>query len=355
MSAERHAWVFRAALIVSLALLVYMSLPFLAVLLTVLVLTVVSWPIHERLAARVGRIPSALLTTAGIIGVVLGPTGIALWLGLGEAWDAAEELLAWVESGGMRQLSRSLEAQLAITPSIAAILREEQLTEWLGAMTEQALQRAVQEAAARATSALGVLLQGLTQLMVGLTSWVALYLEGPRLLAAVRRVGLLSDDYTDRLLVRFSQFAHSVIVGMMVTASSQGIVASFGFWLVGAERVALLGILTAFLSQFPIIGSAVVWVPVAASLASGGRYGAALFVAIWSIALTTSVDNLLKPLVYHEGLDVHPVLVILSLLAGMTSFGPAGVLIGPLLLVLFLTLWTLYDRDVLASRPDQTP
>lgn len=350
MSTERHAWAFRAAIVASFALLVYMFLPFLTVLLTALVLTVVSWPLYARLSQKIGRIPGALLTTALITLVVLGPTGLAVWLGLQEAWDAAEELISWVEQGGLDRLQQTIEGWLSVAPPLLDLLRNGASTDWIETTVLQALQDALQSAARQATGAIGLLLQALTQVMVGLASWVALYLEGPRLLLAVRRAGLLPDEYIDRLLIRFSHFAHSVILGMMVTATSQGAVASFGFFVVGAERVALLGILTAFLSQFPIVGSAVVWLPVAASLAASGRYVAALFIVIWSIALTASVDNLLKPLIYHEGLDVHPLLVLLSLLAGMTTFGPAGVLVGPLLLVLFLTLWTLYDRDVLTPR-----
>jgi predicted PurR-regulated permease PerM len=96
----------------------------------------------------------------------------------------------------------------------------------------------------------------------------------------------------------------------------------------------------------PLVGSAVIWVPVTVGFAVEGLWGRALFVALWSLLLTASVDNLVKPVLFRQGLDVNPIIVLLSLLAGLTTFGPAGVLVGPLLVVVFLTLWTLYERDL---------
>lgn len=59
--------------------------------------------------------------------------------------------------------------------------------------------------------------------------------------------------------------------------------------------------------------------------------------------LTASVDNVVKPFIYRQGLSVHPVLVLLSLLGGLITVGPTGLLVGPLVLVTFLALLRFHD------------
>jgi predicted PurR-regulated permease PerM len=333
---------FRSALIASFALLVYMFLPFFGVLLTVCVLVVVTWPMYARLARSVGNVAGAVLTTVLLFVLIVGPTSALVWLGIRQAAESTQELLVYVSAGGIERSIQGLQEQFpAVRPLLA---RLPQVEVW----TEELLQTAAREAGSFLTSAVQILAEGSVGLAVALASMIALYLEGPKLLANTRRIGLLSEEYLDQLFETFQQFATNVIVGMFATTTSQGLVAAFGFWLAGVERVTLLGFLTAVLSQVPIVGSAVVWVPVTVQLAVEGRYVSALFVAVWSVALTASVDNLLKPLVYGTGLQVHPILVLLALLAGLTTFGPGGVLVGPLAVVMFVTLWTLYDRDVLS-------
>lgn len=335
--------IFRGALLASFALLVYMFLPFFAVLLTVSVLVVVTWPVFRRLAARIGRVPAAILTTTTLFVVILGPTGTLVWFGIRQAAESAQEWVAFVGSGGLDRMVDQLEAQV---PALSPLLqRMPNVDQWASSV----LQSAAGQVGAWVSAIVQFVAEGAIHVLVGLASMLALYIEGPKLLANFRRIGLLPDEYLNHMFDVFRQFAQNVIVGMFATTASQGLVAALGYWLAGVDRVALLGFLTAVLSQFPIIGSLVVWLPVTIQLVVNERYGAATFVAIWSLALTGTVDNFLKPIVYQSGLKVHPILVLIALLAGLTTFGPGGLLVGPLALVLFLTLWTLYDRDVLQA------
>ena len=344
MSEPDHApRVFRVALLASFGLLAYMFLPFVAILLTAAVLVVVTWPLFARLGKRIGRGPAAVVTTLALVVVILGPTAALVWLGVREAAQAAQELGAFVAAGGLDQARNDLEAAV---PALRPVLSE------LPAVDE--VLRPILEYVAGAlagwlTSLVQAVAQSAIHLMVGIASMIALFTDGPKLAANLKRAGLLRESYLDHLFVVFRQFAQNVIVGMFATAASQGLVSALGFWLAGAPRVALLGILTAVLSQFPVVGSLVVWPPVALQLLASGRYIAAGFVVVWSLALTGTVDNLIKPFVYQTGLNVHPLLLLIVLLAGLISFGPTGLLLGPLALVLFLTLWTLYDRDVLGG------
>jgi predicted PurR-regulated permease PerM len=319
-----------------------MFLPFVAVLLAALVVVVVSWPLYAAVARRIGDIPAAVLTTLGLVVMVLVPGTIVVWLGAREALDAADQLVLFVTSGELEARLAGLEGQLREL----GLLGDRHLFDLAGELARDTLGAAAQSVVGQVTGALTLVVGGSIQVIVGLAGTVTLYLEGPRLIAAVRRAGMVREAVLERLLQRFAQFAHNVVLGMLATTLAQSTVAALGFWLAGAPRVALLAVLTALFSQVPLVGSSVVWVPVALGMVAEGSWGRGLFVALWSGLLTASVDNLVKPILFRQGLDVNPLLVFLSLLAGLTTFGPAGVLVGPLMLVVFLTLWTLYERDL---------
>lgn len=343
MADDNAPRIFRGALVASFALLAYMFLPFIPVLLTVSVLVVVTWPVFSRLADRIGRAPAAVVTTTGLIVVILGPTATLVWFGIREAADAAQELVVLVSSGGLDVARRDLEVQF---PALAPVLaRMPDVDVWAGQLAQAAAGRV----GGWVTGAVQAVAQGAVHFIVAIASMLALYVEGPKLGANLKRAGLLREGYLDHVYEVFRQFAQNVVVGMFATAASQGLVAALGYWLAGVPRVALLAILTGILSQFPVVGSLVVWLPVTVQLAVNERYGAALFVAAWSLALTGTVDNVIKPFVYQTGLNVHPIVILIAMLAGLTSFGPSGLLLGPLAVVLFLTLWTLYDRDVIGA------
>ncbi|MEQ1565045.1 MAG: AI-2E family transporter [Myxococcota bacterium] len=344
---DPHQRLFRTGLLLSFLSLVYMFLPFVAVLLTAAVLVAVSWPVFAWLSSRIGPIPAAILTTIGQITIVLVPATLMVWTGIREGVEAVEGGLEFVGAGGIDRAVVALEAWLSNLPGAQKFVHDLEVGALADAWSREALGTAAQRAGGWVTGAVQMLAAASIHLVVGLATMLVLYLQAPALLAAVRRTHWLPQEYLDRLFEVFGQFSRSVILGMLATTIGQGLVAALGFWLFGAPRVALLGMLTAVLSQVPFVGSAVVWVPASIGLALDGHGWRAAGLAVWSLVLTGSVDNVLKPLVYQQGTRVYPPLVLLSLLAGMTTFGPSGVLVGPLLLVLFMTLWTLYDRDVL--------
>ena len=177
-----------------------------------------------------------------------------------------------------------------------------------------------------------------------------LYATGPRLVDGLRDLLPIDDAYVDRLFEVFGQFASNVALGMVTTGVVQGGVAALGFWIAGVGSVVALGLASAILSMVPFVGSAVLWVPVAVALAVGGMPGRALFVAAWSLLLTASVDNLLRPFILRSSLRVSPILMLLSLTGGALVLGAKGLVVGPLALLSFLTLFTFYRRDHLGPR-----
>lgn len=348
MNPAQQRTVLSWALGASLLLLGAIFWAFSTILLADILLVLVTWPLYRWLGARTrNRLVAAGLTTGAVVGAVVVPVGTAFWLAAREAADAANDLARFIAAGGLAGPLADLQTWFG--PAWRANAGSD--GEALAATLANLLSAQAQTLAAWVTSGLGWLLQGLMQGGVGVIVLATLYLEGPTLLAATRRFAPLGDRHLERLFSVLDQLAHNMAYGMIATSIGQGAVAALGFWLAGAHRVALLGLATAVCSQIPLVGSAVVWAPLAIALALHGSWFAAVFVAGWSLLLTASVDNVLKPLIYRHGLAIHPVLFLVAMLGGLATFGPAGLLFGPFVLVLFLTLYTLYTEDQSPQSP----
>ena len=122
---------------------------------------------------------------------------------------------------------------------------------------------------------------------------------------------------------------NSVILGQFVIAVLQSIIAMIGFAIFGVPNPVLWGSLVIVAAFIPTIGTGLVMVPAILYLYFTGEPMLALGMAIWAFFAVSLIDNVLGPFLINKGLKIHPFLVLLSVLGGISAFGPAGVLIGP--------------------------
>lgn len=133
-----------------------------------------------------------------------------------------------------------------------------------------------------------------------------------------------------RLAAAFRETGRGLLVASGGTALVQGAVATAAYATIGIPRAFLLGPLTAVGAIVPAIGTAVVWLPLAIELALSGSYGRAGLVVIAGV-VTSTVDNVVRPFLARHGRLTLPVFVVFaSMLGGVALVGPAGALLGPL-------------------------
>ncbi len=98
----------------------------------------------------------------------------------------------------------------------------------------------------------------------------------------------------------------------------------------------------ALLAVVPVLGAFVVWIPAALFLASEGSWGKALILTLWGMIVVGTVDNLLRPILVGQRLRLHTVLVFISVVGGIIVFGPAGLILGPVVFTItaeLLQIW----------------
>ena len=132
----------------------------------------------------------------------------------------------------------------------------------------------------------------------------------------------------------------------MLVALIQGCLTGVGLWLFGFENTFIWGVLAAFGALIPSVGTTLVLVPAVLYLFFTGDTVAALGLIAWGVVAVGTIDNILGPYLMGRGNSIHPLLVLLSVLGGISVFGFIGFLLGPIVVSLFLVLLELYSSHI---------
>lgn len=159
-------------------------------------------------------------------------------------------------------------------------------------------------------------------------------------------VSPLPDDQDELILQRLSKAVRSVAMGTVLVALIQGTLTGFGMWVFGFERAVLLGLVAAFGALIPSVGTSIIFIPAILYLVITGSYLTAIGLSIWGMLAVGLIDNLLGPYLMSRGNTLHPFIVLLSVLGGISVFGPIGFIVGPVVVSLFVVLLELYTIHI---------
>jgi predicted PurR-regulated permease PerM len=147
----------------------------------------------------------------------------------------------------------------------------------------------------------------------------------------------LEPGRREKLIAHLASVVRAVVYGTVVTALIQGTLVGTGFAIAGLPSPVVFGVLATIAAFIPAAGTGVVLVPAVIYLFAVGRYGSAIFLAIWSVLVGTS-DNFLRPILTARHAPVSTVAVFVGVIGGLAAFGFVGIVIGPVLLSLIAEL-----------------
>ncbi|MFA6554515.1 MAG: AI-2E family transporter [Candidatus Paceibacterota bacterium] len=152
----------------------------------------------------------------------------------------------------------------------------------------------------------------------------------------------LLDNYDEYITITLKKAILSVFGGTVVVALIQGILTGFGFWIFGVPAPAVWGAVASIAAFIPGIGTSLVIVPGILYLVLTGNYPYAVGLTIWGTVAVGLIDNILGPHLINKGVHIHPFLILISVLGGLSVFGPVGFVLGPLILSLLFALLEIY-------------
>jgi predicted PurR-regulated permease PerM len=328
-----------AILLVGLALLCLMILaPFIAPIVWAAILAYASWPLYRRLRRLLHgyRTLAALLMTLILGCAVVLPVLWILMLVQGELITAYQALTKF--------LAQEPQAVMKFLSGIP----------WIGPKIQDAMDRYTTDPSevTQQVSAwmlgwardLGSILSSVGRNIVKLTFTLLtlffFYRDGDTI--ATQADQIIKGFFADRLdpyVLTAAKMTRAVVYGLLITAITQGVLAGIGYRVLGVSAPVLLGTLTGILSIVPLVGTAIVWVPVGIYLLSNGLVVKGIVMLVWGAVLVHPADQVLRPILISSATRVPFLLVMFGALGGLEAFGLIGLFTGPVVLAIAMALW----------------
>lgn len=166
-------------------------------------------------------------------------------------------------------------------------------------------------------------------LFVTLTALCTVY--APRLRLLVLTLTRMPAPMLGRFVHAVRNALRGVILGVVLVALAQGFLCGVGFAAAGIKQPAFWGLLATLVAPIPIVGTALIWLPLCIMLWFTGSSLAAVGLFIWGVVAVGGVDNILRPFFLKQGIKAPLFVLVLSILCGMATFGPVGLIAGPVL------------------------
>ncbi len=169
--------------------------------------------------------------------------------------------------------------------------------------------------------------------------------DGARWRESIISLSPLVKEDDERIISRLTLAVNGVVKGSLLIALAQGILLGFGFWIFNVPNGALWGVVAAVMSFIPTFGTSLVSIPAIIFLFATGNTTGAVGLLVWSVVIVGLIDNLLGPLVVGRKMNIPSILILFSVLGGISFLGPVGVLVGPLVISLLYSLISIYRNE----------
>ncbi len=155
----------------------------------------------------------------------------------------------------------------------------------------------------------------------------------------------LGDVRERQLFARFAEVVRATVKGTFLIGTVQGLIGGIAFAILGLRGAVLWGVMMALLSLLPAVGAALVWVPAAIYLVTTGEYVSGIVLVLIGVLVIGLADNLLRPVLVGRDIGMPDYMILLATLGGLAMFGMSGIVIGPLIAALFITLWEMFEHS----------
>lgn len=156
-----------------------------------------------------------------------------------------------------------------------------------------------------------------------------------------------SDSNKKHVMNEINMIVRANAIGIPLLAIIQGAIATLGYYLFDAPNALLFGFLTCFATVIPIVGTTLVWFPLAAYMAISGDWPHAIGLLLYCGLIVTNIDNLIRFILQKKMADTHPLITIFGVVIGLSLFGFMGVIFGPLLISIFILCVNIFKEQYL--------
>ena len=335
----------------ALVLLFTFIRPMITILLSSVLLAYISFPIYRRLIKRIPNKPASIIVSLSLVVlIVLIPFSFLAFEVTQQGYYFYDSLSNEIAKGELfgfgcasadsRVCSLLNRAERFSTEKLSAFGIDEKLEKLLPVFEE------------KIKSFILTIPIIIAQILFTLVISYFIMKEWETILNKLVAILPMSTKATTRLIKEFGSITHTVVYAQLFVALVQGVVATIGFYLFGVPFPIILGVVVAFFSLIPSIGTALIWTPISLLLIAAGYLsgdplllwrGIGLF--SYGLLLISTIDNILLLYIVHERAKVNQIVVIIGVIGGVSMFGFVGLFIGPILLPLLITYFETFKEQ----------
>ncbi|MCL2270257.1 MAG: AI-2E family transporter [Treponema sp.] len=179
-------------------------------------------------------------------------------------------------------------------------------------------------------------------MLVMMFSTFFFYVDGPYLARLVLRNIPIKNEYINTITRKFLDITRNLFLGYIMVALLQSVVAYIIFTIFNVKSALVLSVLAFLLVFVPMIGATIIYIPLTIfKIVNGNILGGVIFFIV-SMVFISGIDNVLRPLFLKDRIQLHPLIIFFAILGGIAVFGFNGLILGPVLVILFLTVLDLF-------------
>jgi predicted PurR-regulated permease PerM len=342
-----NKWTLLVVVLLVSVLFLFMIRQFLIAIFLAGIFSALSFPMYRRFEIwfRGRRIPASAATIIVIVCIIFVPLAGLLGIVTNQAVKIASVATPWIEHqiserGTLSQSLQSLPFYETFEPYRNQILSKAgELAGGIGGFIVDKL-----------TSATMGTFNTIIDVFIMLYCMFFFLIEGDGILKKALYYLPLEDDDECRILYKFTSITRATIKGTLVIGILQGGLAGLAFAVLGIPSAVFWGTVMAVLSVIPSVGSALVWFPAVIYLVATGHIAKGIGLFVFCAFVVGSLDNLLRPKLVGKDTQMHELMILFGTLGGIFMFGMVGIIIGPVIAGLFVTVWEIYGiafQDVL--------
>lgn len=338
---ERVSTLLFYAAIVALAYLVYRVFePFLVPLAWAVILVVLFYPMQLKYERKWGRTRSAAINTFAVTCVLIIPALALATMFVHQMIQAASSLAASYQAGRMNWLNDSWQwlAQHAGDSGVDLPSLLQKSGTWLGSNAAELLGNVLSHTAGF-----------LFDLFVTVFAMFFFFRDADMFMTEIRGLMPFDREQSERMLARAQELIIATMLTSIIIAAVQGAIGGVAFAIAGIGTAVFWGVMMAFCSLIPVVGSALIWGAAAIWLLADGHWGKAIALVAICGGLMGSVDQFLRPILLSGRTQLNTLFIFISVLGGIAVFGVLGIVLGPVVVATFAGLLEAYSETSKAS------
>jgi predicted PurR-regulated permease PerM len=311
------------------------------------VFSAMATPLHKKILSMLGG-RAGLATTVTLLSLVtcvLVPTFVLVYVAAEQANELATDIVAFVKNLDGEEPFLKVPDWLPFKDEIESA--GPQIASKVGELTGKVAGFFVSSVSAATKGTASFFLS----LFILIYAMIFFLQEKTNVLTQLMRYSGLPRATQDRLVDRTVSISRATIKGTLVIGVIQGVLGGIGLAIAGVPGAAFWGIVMMVASVIPGIGPGLVWVPAVIYLFATGETISAIGLALWSGLVVSTIDNVLRPTLVGRDAQMPDLLILVSTLGGLVMFGAVGLIIGPVIAGLFVTMWQIF-QETFGEAPD---